>query len=76
MPFKYSDFIIAEARQCANVQAIAEAILDNPSFSVYNNNDFLRHAASVPSVGPLTPADPDVEISRRVIPRFTTDDPA
>ena len=57
------------------MQAIAEAILENPSFSIYNNEDFLRHAASVPSTGPLTPADPTVEISRRVLPRFMNDDP-
>ena len=32
------------------------------------------HAASVPSTGELTLVDPNVEISRRVQPRFTTED--
>ena len=46
---RYLDYINAEADECAYIQEIAEAILDNPSFSVYNNEDFLRHAASVPT---------------------------
>ena len=71
---RYLDYINAEADECDWIQQIAEAILDCPTFSVYNNEDFLLHAARV-TTAPDRPGDPEAGINQRVALRFLTDDP-